>query len=50
MVVIEGGERYAQIAVIPKPDYTLVELNSEEYQKLKEDQSRGDGGFGSSGK
>ena len=49
-VVIGAGERYAQIAVIPKPDYTLIELNSEEYQKLKEDQSRGDGGFGSSGK
>ena len=49
-VVIEGGERYAQIAVIPKPNYYLVELNSEEYQNLKVDQSRGDGGFGSSGK
>jgi dUTPase len=49
-VVIEGGERYAQIAVIPKPNYYLIELNSEEYQNLKGDQSRGDGGFGSSGK
>lgn len=49
-VDIKKGERYAQIVVIEKPKYEIVELDDEEYQKLKEDQHRGDGGFGSSGK
>lgn len=49
-VVIEKGERYAQIAVIEIPKYEIVELNEEDFLKLKESQGRGDGGFGSSGK
>lgn len=49
-VIIEEGERYAQIAVIEKPKYEIIELNDEEFNKLKESQSRGDKGFGSSGK
>jgi deoxyuridine 5'-triphosphate nucleotidohydrolase len=49
-VIIEKGERYAQVAVIPKPDYELVELNDEEFELLKAHQLRGDGKFGSSGK
>lgn len=49
-VVIEAGERYAQIAVIPKPDYTIKELNDSEFEALKSCQERGDKGFGSSGK
>lgn len=49
-VVIEEGERYAQIAVIKIPDYDIIELDDNEFNKLKESQSRGDKGFGSSGK
>lgn len=49
-VVIEEGERYAQIAVIPRPDYSIQELNDEEFEELKKSQTRGDKGFGSSGK
>ena len=49
-VVIEKGERYAQIAVIPKPDYEIVEINEEMFETIKENQGRGDSGFGSSGK
>jgi len=49
-VTIESGERYAQIAVIPKPKYDIVELTDREFRLFKENQQRGDGGFGSSGK
>lgn len=49
-VTIEEGERYAQIAVIKKPKYEIVELNDAEFEDLKSRQARGDGGFGSSGK
>ena len=49
-VTIEEGERYAQIAVIKKPKYEIVELDDEEFEDLKSRQARGDGGFGSSGK
>jgi dUTP pyrophosphatase len=49
-VTIEEGERYAQIAVIKKPKYEIVELNDAEFEKMKVLQARGDGGFGSSGK
>ena len=49
-VVIEAGERYAQIAVIPKPDYEIVEVTEEMFEYIKQNQGRGDGGFGSTGK
>jgi dUTP pyrophosphatase len=49
-VSIEKGERYAQIAVIPKPDYEIVEVNEEQFESIKANQGRGDSGFGSSGK
>jgi dUTP pyrophosphatase len=49
-VTIEKGERYAQIAVVPKPKYSIIELNDEEFEVFKTSQARGDGGFGSSGK
>lgn len=49
-VIIEKGERYAQVVVIPKPKYELVELNDEQFEFLKQSQQRGDGGLGSSGK
>jgi dUTP pyrophosphatase len=49
-VIIEKGERYAQIAVIPKPDYEIVEVSEEMFESIKSQQGRGDGGFGSSGK
>lgn len=49
-VIIEKGERYAQIAVIPKPDYKIQELNKDEFEILTMSQERGDGGIGSSGK
>ena len=48
-VVIEEGERYAQIAVIEKPQYEIIELNDEEFRNLELEQNRGSGGFGSSG-
>lgn len=49
-VTIGEGERYAQIAVLPIPEYEVIELNDEEFEFLKSKQQRGDGGFGSSGK
>ena len=49
-VTIEEGERYAQIAVIEKPEYEIIELDDEAFENLKQIQLRGDGGFGSSGK
>lgn len=49
-VTIEEGERYAQIAVIEKPRYEIVELDDERYNFLSSLQGRGDKGFGSSGK
>jgi dUTP pyrophosphatase len=49
-VIIEEGERYAQIAVIEKPRYEIVELDDEKFGLLKALQGRGDKGFGSSGK
>ena len=49
-VVIEKGERYAQIAVIEIPEYQIQELTLEEFEELKSKQGRGDGAFGSSGK
>ena len=49
-VSIEKGERYAQIAVIPKPDYEIVEVDKEQFESIKANQGRGDSGFGSSGK
>lgn len=49
-VLIEKGERYAQIAVIPKPDYSIQEHTKEEFEELKQKQQRGSSGFGSSGK
>ena len=49
-VVIEKGERYAQVAVIEIPEYRIEELDDESFNFLKENQKRGDKGFGSSGK
>lgn len=49
-VVIEKGERYAQVAVIKIPEYRIEELDDESFNFLKENQKRGDKGFGSSGK
>jgi dUTP pyrophosphatase len=49
-VVIEKGERYAQIAVFEKPLYAILELNDEQFEEFKKRQLRGDGGFGSTGK
>jgi dUTP pyrophosphatase len=49
-VTIEKGERYAQIAVIPKPDYEIVEVDENQFESIKTNQGRGDSGFGSSGK
>jgi dUTP pyrophosphatase len=48
-VTIEKGERYAQIAVIPKPDYSIVEVTLEEFAEIQNNQDRGNKGFGSSG-
>tara|TARA_R110000851_G_scaffold273704_1_gene426335 strand:+ start:765 stop:1226 length:462 start_codon:yes stop_codon:yes gene_type:complete len=48
--IINKGNRYAQVAVIPKPSYRLVELDDKEFEVLKLRQLRGDGREGSSGK
>ena len=48
-VTIEEGERYAQIAVIEKPIYEIIELTDDEFETIKSQQNRGDRGFGSSG-
>lgn len=40
-IIIEEGEKYAQIAVIEKPEYEIIELNDEEYENLKNLQQRG---------
>jgi len=49
-VTILKGERYAQVAVIQKPEYEIKELSDYEFNNLKNQQQRGDQGFGSSGK
>jgi len=49
-IIIQKGERYAQIAVIEIPEYSIIELNDHEFRNLKGFQGRGDGCFGSSGK
>ena len=49
-VTIEEGERYAQVAVIPKPNYEIVELDHADWEVFKQRQERGDGGIGSSGR
>lgn len=49
-VTILKGERYAQVAVIQKPEYEIVELDDHAFLHLKREQQRGDQGFGSSGK
>lgn len=49
-VVIEKGERYAQVAVIQIPEYRIEELNDEDFNSLQSTQKRGNKGFGSSGK
>jgi dUTP pyrophosphatase len=49
-VTILKGERYAQIAVIERPLYAIKEVNDTQFETIKQNQQRGDGGFGSSGK
>lgn len=49
-VIIEKGEKYAQVVVHRKPKYKITELNDEQFDQFKQKQLRADGGFGSSGK
>lgn len=49
-VIINEGERYAQVLVIPRPEYKIQVLNDEEFEDLKARQLRGSSGFGSSGR
>lgn len=49
-IFIKKGERYAQVLVLPIPNYVVEELNDEQFEELKKKQQRGDSGFGSSGK
>ncbi len=49
-VTIKAGERYAQVAVLWKPDYAIKELTAEQFEELVQNQQRGNNGFGSSGK
>jgi len=47
-VIIPEGTKYAQVAVIKKPEYGIIELDDKEFKKLEENQKRGSKGFGSS--
>lgn len=47
-IIIKEGERYAQILVLPIPQYEIKELNDKDYEIIKLLQVRGDKGFGSS--
>ena len=47
-IIIKEGERYAQILVLPIPQYEIKELNDKDYEIIKLLQLRGDKGFGSS--
>ena len=49
-IIIQKGERYAQIAVLPIPEYEIIELDDDAFTIFKGLQIRGDKGFGSSGK
>lgn len=49
-IEIAAGERYAQIEVLKRPNYSIIELDEEQFNKLVEKQHRGEMGFGSSGK
>lgn len=49
-ILIEKGQKYAQITVHQKNSFKFVELNDEEFDKFKASQLRADSGFGSSGK
>ena len=49
-VTIEKGERYAQVAVIPKPEYSIIEVSKLQFEYIESNQGRGSAGFGSSGK
>jgi dUTP pyrophosphatase len=49
-VTIEKGERYAQVAVIPKPEYSIIEVSKLQFEYIEANQGRGSAGFGSSGK
>lgn len=48
--IVSKGDRYAQILVLPRPDFEIKELNQDEFEELKTQQLRGDKGFGSSNK
>jgi len=49
-IIIEKGERYAQVAVIEKPDYQIQELTEEQWVEFQSKQERGNKGIGSTGK
>jgi dUTP pyrophosphatase len=49
-ITIEKGDRYAQISVLPIPNFKIKELSNNEWESFKSTQIRGDKGFGSSGK
>jgi len=49
-IYINKGEKYAQVTVHEKPHYILLEIDDEQYEKLKSKQLRGDKGFGASNK
>lgn len=48
--IVEKGDRYAQITVLQKPNYIIEEIDTHNFNILKEQQLRGDGREGSSGK
>ena len=47
-VIINKGQRYAQISILERPHYHMIELDDERWEEFKSKQKRGDRGFGSS--
>jgi len=48
--VVNKGDRYAQILVLPRPSFKIEELDEHGFEHLAVKQLRGDKGFGSSNK
>lgn len=49
-VTINEGERYAQVLVHKKPEFKLIEVGTDKFNDIENNQKRAKGGFGSSGK
>lgn len=48
IVTINEGDYFAQVLVLEKPKFEIVELNETQWKEYESRQGRGQGGFGSS--